>query len=212
MRISPGICRLVVFYFVATVVGASASAARTIADVPEGREYLRRTVSPAFYQSLVGSPIEGQVTVRGQLAGDRLIGAKVVHSELNGAFDSLALELAQNLQVLGGNVSHPGIARTVLLHVVVYQIADGKLAVSFAHFEQSGAGQMRNHGAAWMAVLKHDGRWTTIEPNWHLPREHRGPRSYAFYAQEPGAPGRLRGTGLAMPVRVVSQMNDRLGN
>jgi hypothetical protein len=204
--------RLAVFYIAAIAATACAGSVRTIAEIPEGREFLRRTVSPAFYRSLVTSPIEGRITVRGQLAGDRLVGSKVVHSELNGAFDSVALELAQNLQVLGGNVSHPGLPRTVLLHLIVYQIADGRLAVSFAHFDQSGAGQMRNHGAACMAVLKKDGRWTTIEPSWHLPREHRGPRSYAFYAQEPGAPGKLRGPGLAMPVRVVSQMNDRLGN
>lgn len=213
MQVFTRLFRLILLQLIAVAATAAASSVRTVADIPEGREYLRRTTSPAFYRSLVSAPIEGRITVRGQLAGERLTTPRIAHSELNGVFDSLALELARNLQVLGGNLTRPGLPRTVLLHVVVYQIADGKLALSFAHFEQAGAGQMRNHGAVWMAVLKNDGSWTTIEPTWRLPRERRGPRAYAFYAQEPGAPGKgVRATGLAMPVRVVSQMHDALGN
>ena len=177
---------------------SAATTLRTISEIPEAREFLRRTVHPQFYRSLLQSPLAGWVTARGQLAGDRLCGVKIVRSDLEGTFDEVALDLAKNLQVLGGNIVRQHASRFVLVHLLVYQIADGKLTVSFAHFDEPGGGQMRNHGAAWMAVRKDDGRWVTIEPRWHLRREHRGPRSYAFFAQEPGVPARFRGTGEPM--------------
>lgn len=171
---------------------------RTIADYPEAREFLRRTTTPQFYRSLLHAPLNGWVTVRGDLSGDRLLAPRVVRSDTERVFSDLALDLARNLQVLGDNIQRQHSERGVLLHVLVYDIADGRLAVSFSHFDEPGAAHMRNHGAAWMAVLKNNAQWITIDPAWHLVREHRGPRSYAFFAQEPGVPQRYRGTGVPM--------------
>jgi hypothetical protein len=80
-------------------VRTGVAAPRTIKEVPEAREALRRIVSPKFYDSLSISPIDGWITVRGLLSGDHLVGTRVVRSEFGGRYDSLALELARNLQV-----------------------------------------------------------------------------------------------------------------
>lgn len=91
--------------------------------------------------------------VRAELAGPHVVGPRVIHSKLNGAYDHLALELAGNLQVLGfPYVTTLQTTPPLLLHVLIYQIADGKLALSFAHFDGAGGNQMRCYGAAWMAV------------------------------------------------------------
>ncbi|MFN2508917.1 MAG: hypothetical protein ABR589_09110 [Chthoniobacterales bacterium] len=72
-------------------IAASAAAQPSIRDIPEAREALRRIVSPKFYRSLEISPIEGRITVRGLLYGTHLVAAKLVRSDRNGAYDSLAL-------------------------------------------------------------------------------------------------------------------------
>src|SRR5436189_5962751 len=78
----------------------AARQSRNINDIPEARESLRRGVCAKLYRSLLISPIEGRSIVRGGLAKDHLLGLKVVHSELNARYDSLALELANNLRLL----------------------------------------------------------------------------------------------------------------
>ena len=146
------------FVFLLVLVERDATAApgrRTLKDIPGAKESLLRIVSPRFYQSLLISPVEGWIVVRGQLAGNRVFGTKVVHSELNGAYDQLAVDLANNLQVLGfPRVETLEAIPPILVHVIIYQIADGKLALSFAHFDGAGGSQMRYYGAAWMAVEK----------------------------------------------------------
>ena len=160
---------------------------RTIGDIPEARAALQRGVSPKFYKSLLISPIQGWVTVRGELSGHHLAATKVVRSDLNGEFDSLALELANNLNVHAYNQSTTlASVRHVLVHVLVYQIADGKLTISFANFEEAGATQLKYTGAAWMAVLKRNHLWETIDPHQLAPREKRGPRAYTIAAEAPG--------------------------
>ena len=69
--------------------------ARTLTDLNViSTQAFQRSISPRFYKSLLISPIEGWVVVRGNVAGTRLSGMRVVHSELDGRFDSLALQWA----------------------------------------------------------------------------------------------------------------------
>jgi hypothetical protein len=168
---------------------AATAAQRTLKDIPGARESLLRIVSRKFYQSLLISPVEGWIVVRGQLAGTRVFGARVIHSELNGAYDKLAMDLADNLQVLGfPRVELDEPTPSVLLHVLIYQIADGTLALSFAHFDGAGGSQMRYYGAAWMAVERPNHLWVTIEPQRLAPHEQRGPRMYTLAVES--APAR----------------------
>jgi hypothetical protein len=169
-------------------VAVAPAVPRTIKDVPEAREALRRTVSPGFYKSLEISPINGWITVRGMLATDHLVGMRVIRSDFGGRYDALALELAKNLQIRTDKREGTLIpTRPVLVHVLVYYIADGNLAVSFAEFDEVGGSQLKYYGSAWMGVEKGENNWVTIEPKWVSPWEKRGPRSYALIVEKAGA-------------------------
>jgi hypothetical protein len=124
---------------------------------------LQRSVSPKFFKSLLISPVEGWIVVRANIVNTRLGGARVVHSELNGAYDQLALNFAEDLTISGyfglGNRS----GGSVLMHLLVYPIADGTMLLSFPTFDEAGGDQMVYWGCARLAVLKRDGKWTEIE-------------------------------------------------
>jgi hypothetical protein len=143
----------------------SSGSSRTISNISSiPQRVLQRSISPKFYQSLLISPVEGYVAVRGQLDGNRLSGLRVVHSELNGAYDSLALERAKAVTIAG----YYGLDRlnkggSVVIHLLIYKIADGTMALSFANLDEPGGDQQQYYGSAVLAVLKSDGRWTEIE-------------------------------------------------
>ena len=166
---------------------------RVLKDIRGAQESLLRIVSPRFYQTLLVSPVEGWIVVRGHLsAGTRMFGARMIHSELGGAYDKLALDLANNLQVIGyPHVELGDIAPSILLHLLVYKIKDGRVAISFAHFDAAGGSQMRYYGCAWMAIEKPNHLWETIEPKILQPHEPRGPRTYALSVESPVARSRL---------------------
>jgi hypothetical protein len=171
----------------------AAPVSRVLGDIPGARESLLRIVSPRFYRTLLISPVQGWIVVRGQLAaGTHMFGAGIIHSELGGAYDQLALELARNLVVIGyPHVELGDPSPTILLHVLIYQIKDGRLAVSFAHFDNAGGSQMRYYGCAWMAVEKPNHLWETIDPKNLQANEPRGPRTYALAVESPNARSRL---------------------
>jgi len=125
---------------------------------------VQRSISPKFYKSLLISPVEGWITVRSQLSGSRLAGMRVVKSDLDGAYDALALKLAGEVRLNGSfSTDRPNIPPSVLLHLLIYKIADGTMALSFAHFDEPGGDQMAYYGCAKLAVLKSDGKWTQID-------------------------------------------------
>jgi hypothetical protein len=124
---------------------------------------LQRSVSPRFYASLLKSPIEGWTVVRAQLSGTHLSGARVVRSGLQGLYDPLALQLAKEAVIAGNySVDRPNVPSSVLLHVLVYQIADGTMVLSFAHLDEAGGDQAEYYGCARLLVLKGD-KWTEIK-------------------------------------------------
>jgi hypothetical protein len=124
---------------------------------------LQRSISPRFYRSLLVSPVEGWVVVRANLAGTRLSGARVIRSELGGTYDSLALQLAKEALIAGNYaIERPNVTSSVLLHVLVYKIADGTMVLSFAHMDQPGGDQMQYYGCARLLTLKND-KWSEIK-------------------------------------------------
>ena len=125
---------------------------------------LKRSISPKFYKTLLISPVQGWIVVRASLVGTRLSGARVTRSELNGAYDSLALKLANEVLIAGNyTADRPNLGSSVLLHVLIYQIADGTMVLSFAHLDEPGGDQADYYGCARLAVLKADGKWTEIK-------------------------------------------------
>lgn len=77
-------------------------------------------------------------------------------------------------------LERPGMGGSVLLHVLIYQIAEGTIALSFPTLEEPGDEQMRYWGCARLLVLKSDGKWTEIEgpeglhgKGWAVRQPHR---------------------------------------
>src|SRR5215212_5737442 len=113
--------------------------ARSINDIPAAKEALLRIVSPKFYRSLAISPVEGWVVVRGDLVNDHLARTRVVRSDAEGNYNKLALELANNLQIVDlTRADTLNVRRSVSVHLLLYQIADGTMGMSFAHFDEAG--------------------------------------------------------------------------
>src|SRR5205823_14026280 len=113
------------------------------------KRVLERTVSPKFFNSLVISPVEGWIVVRANLSGTKLTGARVVRSEMGGLYDPLALELAKEATIAGEYaIERPNLTSSVLLHVLVYKIADATMVLSFTHFDHPGGDQMQYWGSS----------------------------------------------------------------
>jgi hypothetical protein len=143
----------------------SSARVRTISDVPTiSHRVLQRSISPKFYKSLRVSPLLGCVIVRAQLSNTHLSGMSIIHSDLGGAYDSLALERAKAMTITGyyavGKMNRVG---NVLVHLLIYEIADGTMALSFAQLDEPGGDQQEYFGAAVLTVRKPDGQWTEIK-------------------------------------------------
>jgi hypothetical protein len=143
----------------------SSAKGRTISDVPTiSHRVLQRSISPKFYKSLCVSPLLGCVIVRAQLSNTHLTGMSIIHSDLGGAYDSLALERAKAMTITGyyavGKMNRIG---NVLLHLLVYEIADGTMALSFVQLDEPGGDQQEYFGSAVLTVRKPEGEWTEIK-------------------------------------------------
>jgi hypothetical protein len=124
---------------------------------------LQRSISAKCYKSLLVSPLEGWVIVRANLSGTQLSGAKIIRSESNGLYDPLALQLAKEARIAGNyTIESPNLSSSVLLHLLVYQIADGTMVLSFAHMDQPGGDQAEYFGCARLLILK-DNKWSEIQ-------------------------------------------------
>jgi len=159
------LCLLIVAASIAPVDAASSSKGQKLTDLKViPTRILQRFVSRKFYQSLLVSPVEGMITVRGQLSGTRLAGMRVIKSDLNGSYDALALKLAREIRMAGNpSTERPNSPPSVLLHLLIYKIADGTMALSFAHLDEPGGDQLAYYGCAKLAVLKSNGKWTQID-------------------------------------------------
>lgn len=125
---------------------------------------LRRGLNPWFYKSLLASPLEGWIVVHGQLSGTGLVGARVVRSDMDGAFDALALQRARAIKIAGAYKIDSQIkTSSVTLNLLIYKIADGTAALSFVVFDGAGGNQLDYFGCAQLAVRKDDGRWIEIK-------------------------------------------------
>ena len=174
-----------------SVAASPPSATRTLKNIKVvSTRVLQRSISRKFYKSLLISPIEGWIVVRGNLSGAHLSGTRVVHSELNGAYDALALKLADEVVIAGYYSIDKRTAPPVLLNLLIYQIADGTMALSFPTFDGPGGDQMEYWGCARLAVLKSDGRWTEIK----------GPESLE------GKGWAVRAAGMANELRTVKKL------
>ena len=157
---------LLVLPAAASFAARSPAPAKTIKDLSGGipLAVLQRSVGPKFYRSLLVSAIEDSNVVRARVAGTRLSSANIIRRAANPAYDSLALKFANELTLVPNHRSasaRPG--DSALVHLLVYQIADGVMAVSFAYPEVPPGQQLTNIGTVRLSVKTKNGLWTEIK-------------------------------------------------
>ena len=89
-------------------------------------------VSRPIFRSLEVSPITAWLVARTAVAGGHSGGAKIIHSEGNGAYDQMLLEMANSYSVTGQDTAESHLQRDTLdVHLLIYEIKNGKMAVCF---------------------------------------------------------------------------------
>jgi hypothetical protein len=87
-----------------------------------------------------------------------------VHSELNGAYDAMALKMADIWELKGSNPElGTYLPYNAMSYLLIYQLKNGKMALSFANVDNAGGNQLIYEGPAFVAVEK-NGKWTEIKP------------------------------------------------
>lgn len=143
----------------------------TLVVPPVPPSSVAEAISPKFYKTLLVSPIEGLIVVRAQLSGTKLFGERIIRWDLGGRFDQVALQTARDMEITGDFKIDTQIkVSSVRLNVLIYEIADGTLALYFATFDNAGGEQLHYFGSAKLAVLKKDGSWTEIKGPANLRR------------------------------------------
>ncbi|PYJ10520.1 MAG: hypothetical protein DMF06_06070 [Verrucomicrobia bacterium] len=158
---------LLAFLVIATAIQSPAAhppaSSRTILNLPNfPLQALRLEVGRKLYSSLAISPVSAWVMARAAVVNGHTMGAQIVHSEGNGVYDKMLLEMANGYTITGQNTTETRLAKDTLnVHLLVYEVKDGKMAVCFSHNDDArynGVGQI---GTAWVGVLQ-GGKWVTI--------------------------------------------------
>ncbi len=139
-------------------------AGRTIKNLPNfPLESLRMGLSRPLYRSLCVSPISVWLVARAKLIDGRASNAKIIHQEGNGAYDQMILDMANSYGVTGQNVTETRIqADTLTVHLLIYEIKDGKMAVCFSHDDDARYHGYEQSGVAWVGLSQGGGGWNTI--------------------------------------------------
>jgi hypothetical protein len=154
---------LVVAGAMQTLGAPKPAAIRTINNLPNfPLQSLRVGINKPLYRSLQVSPISAWLVARTVLVGAHSANAKIIHSEGNGAYDQLLLEKANGYSVTGQNtIESRAQTDTLTVHLLIYEIKDGKMAVCFSHTDDARYAGYDQRGLAWVAVLQ-GGKWTPI--------------------------------------------------
>ncbi|MDQ6655185.1 MAG: hypothetical protein M3Y80_05160 [Verrucomicrobiota bacterium] len=126
--------------------------------------HLRFNINPKLYKSLSISPVAAWVVAQ----TPRFPGGepKIIRSDAGGVYDKLALTMAKQWTMFNYDTTESRTHHPVLnVHLLVYQIADGIMAVNFSHNDEAFyAGYQRSD--VWIGVWK-DGKWTTVGGTKH---------------------------------------------
>jgi hypothetical protein len=117
--------------------------ARTMLDIPGVPATGLRAVLPAeAYSRLVNEPVKAWILVRGQVLNNKVAGARIAHSEANGVYDKVALQMAEHMTVYSDIVGSR-VAATVLIHVLIYELPDkGEDALAIAQNDAVGTANL----------------------------------------------------------------------
>jgi hypothetical protein len=142
---------------------AQQPAGRTILNLPNfPLQALRSGVGRKLYGSLAISPVSAWVTARAAVVNGHSMGAKVVHSEGDGLYDKMLLEMANGYTISGQNTTESRLAHDYInVHLLIYDVKDGKMAICFSHNDDARYNGYAQVGTAWVGLLQ-GGKWVTI--------------------------------------------------
>src|SRR4051812_46192814 len=155
---------LLAFFVIAIAVQSLAAqqpaSARTVQQIPNfPLQALRSGVGRKLYSSLAISPVAAWVMARAMVANGHTMGAQIIHSEGDGVYDKMLLEMANGYTVVGGNTTESRLQKDTLnIHLLIYEVKDGKMAVCFTHNDDAryiGVGRV---SMAWVGILQ-GGKW-----------------------------------------------------
>jgi hypothetical protein len=135
------------FFALMFVLAAAASpltsSARSLLDIPGMPVAGLRVYMPAeAYTKLINAPIKAWILVRGQIVNNRISGARVQHSEANGVYDKIAMQMANSME-LASDMTSSRLAGNVNIHVLIYGLPDGSEdAFSVAQNDSVGAANL----------------------------------------------------------------------
>ena len=162
MRFIPAACLslLIVLQSFAAPPPAPPANARTIGNLPNfPLAHLKTSLNPKLYKSLMISPVTAWVVARAP-AGES-DEPKIMRSDAGGVFDKLALEMAKGWGSVGYDTTESRTHRpTLMVHLLIYKIADGLMAVNFSHNDQAFY-QGIQHSDVWVGVFK-GGKWARV--------------------------------------------------
>jgi len=115
---------IALFFVFAAAITPIKSNARSMLDIPGVPVAGLRTYLPnEAYSRLINAPVKAYILVRGQVANNHVSGARIAHSEANGVYDKISLQMANNMEVYSDIVGSR-VPSTVLIHVLIYGLPD----------------------------------------------------------------------------------------
>ena len=116
------------------------AAARSMLDIPGVPVQAFRSYLPnEAFQKLVNAPVRAYILVRGQVANNKVSGARVVHSEANGVYDKAAVQIAQSMEIYS-EIAGTNVPSSILIHVLIYPLPDkSEDALAIAQNDSVGA-------------------------------------------------------------------------
>jgi hypothetical protein len=134
------LCRFVSLILLSLFFAGPASAAgvRTMANLPGLPVAGLRTYLPnEAYQRLINAPVKAWIMVRGQIIDNKVFGAHVVHSEGNGVYDKVSVQLANGME-LDAFSTGSRLPPSVVVHILIYQLPKGEDAFCLAQNDTVG--------------------------------------------------------------------------
>lgn len=152
---------LLVFTASVSLSAAPPAPARTLKDLPGFPMKAAQKLLPhQLFRSLQVSPVETWVVARSRIYDRKPAATKILHEEGDGAYDKMIIALAEDYRTSGNEGTESRIqADTLTFNLVVFKIADGKLAILIPHSDDDRYVGYFEVGDAWIGVYK-NGKWT----------------------------------------------------
>ena len=123
---------------------------------------LRNGIGKKMFKSLEISPVAAWVVARASIYHGQSSNAKIVHSEADGIFDKMLVEMANGYSLSGLDATESRMqGDSLTVHLLIYKISDGLMAVRVSHCDDARYVGYQQTGAAWVGLIK-DGKITTI--------------------------------------------------